>query len=519
MKCAIKKIMLAVLWSVSLNISASEKVVITVADPVPFHIHPQGKAFTIELSARSTREGLSVAYYWRDFSGKALSPLRKLTINSNQPLRLQSPSSVSGYYGLVFKPGKYKIQLNDRWPGEELVYGFGIGEQNPVPQRSDDLNGRFGTVHTNRQDPYMPSWIKTMTWKTAQASEWNKENSSIEQAYFHELPLIIEDEWDSDDRSPVSLAQLEQLTRKVTEYFEADQRIKVWELGIEENLRDNFKQAYYWDNLSAKSFAVRQAADFVNPEIKLIYQIAELEMEPVRLFLNSQAAQNFDILSLHPYQWPEFAAAESWLKSYLQAVREEMQLAQQNMPIWFTEVGAPHHGNHPKHFFGYPINNQEKGVSVQGLTRQRAAAFMIKVHVVALQEGVEKIFWYNYIDRESDRKYAENHFGMIDFWGYPKPVYLAYIAMYSQLKNKKPEGLIPREDDLLIYVFDDLLETTYVVWKKKNLKDKSSLQVSLSEYNIDLETAIITDAVGTPYSLVEGLLDIGETPLFITRQK
>ena len=494
---------------VSFEISASSSILIAITDRVPLHIHPEGELFTIKINATTEYPDLPVYYQWRDFSGKSMTEPKPLTMN--QEISVQPPSTLPGYYGLVIKPFNDEVSLNDRFPGEELEFGFGIMTSDQDFSRDEGEQGQFGTVHTNLNDRYMPAWVKTLTWKTANSQEWKKEIDDLNKAHFYELPIIVDDEWKSDDAYPVTSDQLKKLESKVSRYFAADKRVRYWELGIEENLQSRYWQKYYWQNLAAKSAAVRQAADKINPQLKLIYQIAEVDLKPVRLFLNSEAAKNFDILSLHPYKWPDFLSAESWLPEYLGNVRKEMTIVGKHLPIWFTEVGAPHHGNHPDHFFGYP----QGGTKVQGLTRVRSASFMTKLHVVAFQQGVEKVFWYNYIDRESDREYAENHFGLVDYRGYPKPTYLAYLHLYSLLKTKRSVGMKILEEDVRVYTFENQFEQTLVIWNRSVGKNK----VSVDELGIDAEQVTITNVVGKPAVISDGYINTSEVPLFINSRK
>lgn len=54
---------------------------------------------------------------------------------------------------------------------------------------------------------------------------------------------------------------------------------------------------------------------------------------------------------------------------------------------------------------------------------------MVKFHAIALSLGVEKVFWYNYQDRNFDRQDSEANFGMRTFDGYPVPTYPTLIQL------------------------------------------------------------------------------------------
>ena len=64
-----------------------------------------------------------------------------------------------------------------------------------------------------------------------------------------------------------------------------------------------------------------------------------------------------------------------------------------DLPMWFTEIGAPQNDA------GVPqMRSGDNPVRGQG--RDENAAYVVKTHVISLAKGIEKIFWYNYIDRD-----------------------------------------------------------------------------------------------------------------------
>ena len=285
-----------------------------------------------------------------------------------------------------------------------------------------------------------------------------------------------------------------------------------WELGLEENIKKRFKKAHYWDNLEKKVRTVREAANGVNPKIKLIYQIAGLNIKSIKKFSKSKAAKVFDIISLHPYAWPNFIDPELWLIDYLKNARLIMKEHElEEMPIWFTEVGVPHQGNYAGGFFGYP----KSGRSVMGRTRKEAVNYMIKLHVLALALGVEKVFWYNYKDRGEGRQKVEQHFGLVDFWGFPKPVYAAYLNLVHRLNGKQFSRSWKLPGDLRIFEFKGSNETELVAW----IFPKGNQRISWSTFGQEIGGGQIVDvvnAVGTRLFNDENTIQITKEPIFIT---
>ena len=140
---------------------------------------------------------------------------------------------------------------------------------------------------------------------------------------------------------------------------------------------------------------------------------------------------------------------------------------------------------------------------------------MIKLHVVAFQQGVKKIFWYNYKDHESEREYAENYFGLVDYNGYPKPVYLAYIHLYSLLKGKQAVGMRTIGEDIQVYTFESQKERTSVIWTRSGKNRK----LSVKAFDVDHEISKITDAIGKPEAPLDGFVEVSEMPIFFTSRK
>ena len=481
---------------------------ITINDDTNYHVHASGKPFTVNVTVDYSGSS-TIYYHWQDFRGRSLS--EPVMLSPGNTIILQSPGSSVGYYGLVFRASNDTLVLPERQPGESREYGFTIFTPRTTSDRILNVASPFGMVHADIQDPYLPTWAKTATWKTFSPGYWKAAMDERRSVGVLELPLLLEDEWDADDNTPVTAEQLAVLETKIREYFSADPRVVYWELGLEENLQPRFRQAQYWANLEAKTRAVRQAADAVNPEIKLIYQIAELDMAPIQQFLQSKAASYYDILSLHPYAWPDFPSPENWMKALLQNTNDLIRQNNiQSMPIWFTEAGAPHHGNYPGAFFGYPAT----GDAVKGLSREESVNNMIKTHVLALHMGVEKVFWYNYQDQGKARNYAEDHFGIRDYWGYPKPVYVAYINLLMRLDGKSLIDARQLAGNIRVYQFKDGVEDVLVAWSYPDsvqMVPFASLQAGLTRTNV----SAVVDAVGTPLTIEGETIRVTGEPVFI----
>ena len=454
----------------------------------------------------------SIKYFWQNYKGEKLSEMMSLDAGEETVIDLPV-GELPHYLGLVFEPVNSSVSLPGREPGESKEYGFAFFPSAPSAVAKPDPQHWLGMVHVNLEDPWLSGWVKTVTWKTTPAKWWRDKMERRRVLGSVELPIITGAEWKSDDYEPIGSKQLKKLSKRARDYFAADPATVYWETGIEENLGGRFKRPYYLANLAAKSNAVRSAADKVNPDINLIFQIANINSDDVAVFMQSDAAKNYNILSLHPYNWPDFPAPEEWLTRYLSQARNAMQEAGRVLPIWVTEIGAPHRGNCADCFFGYPKEDNE----VPGLTNLEMISYMIKFNVIAVHDGVEKVFWYNYKDRGSSREFAEDHFGLIDYWEYPKPAYLAYIHMNQSLGAKAISRAV-QTDDIRAYEFSGDNENVIVAWSFPAAKNK----VSLTELGVGMSSwpdVEVTDAIGDPLPIENGWVHLTQEPVFIQVRK
>jgi len=298
-----------------------------------------------------------ILYHWQDFHGDKLTS--SVPLPDDNPLLIAAPKYPPRYLGLVLTPTTPDSALPNRRPGEMREYGFSI-----LPERTSVVNefnpdSWFGIVHGDIYDPYLRGWIKTLTWKTTRPKWWLRETNKRKRRGLVELPIITGSAWKSSDNLAITTDQLTKLDNRIYQFFSANPNIIYWETGIEENLKGRYKSRYYLTNLSSKARIVRAAADRINPNIKLVYQIANIRPNDVEIFLQSDAAKYYDVISLHPYNWPNFPDPEKWLASFLEEVRLIMAKNGFDLPIWFTEVGAPQNDNHPGEFFGYPRTNKK----------------------------------------------------------------------------------------------------------------------------------------------------------------
>ncbi|WP_409342640.1 sugar-binding protein [Paenibacillus sp. MBLB4367] len=161
--------------------------------------------------------------------------------------------------------------------------------------------------------------------------------------------------------------------------------------------------------------------------------------------------QYMDAVSIHPYQ------SQRPPDGIVDAVRNTQSLIRQYnqgqlKPLWFTEIGWPTYSG---------------GI---GITENTQADYVVRTHVQALGEGVEKVFWYDLMNDGMKADYHEENFGLLrnanDPQGQftPKPAYAAYAAMTRALIGAR---FVERESfgpGISSYKFDKDGRNIRIVW-------------------------------------------------------
>lgn len=365
-----------------------------------------------------------------------------------------------------------------------------------------DSPSMFGMVHGDDSDSTLsPGWNKSIwtpqAWngRTVRTAFWKSRISAAYNSGVIEVPVVADDTWKS--------GELAEISDMMTQFFQADPRVPVWELGLEENLKRGWEANL--PQTARKIAAVRQVKESINPDIRLAYQVANRGKRDIETFLASAAADHIDILALHPYGWPDFGAPETWLAEWISDVRGLLVKHDRSFPIWFTEIGAPQNDDDVPQMYSL-----DKPVRGQG--QQEHARYMVKLHAIAFHAGVEKVFWYNYYDRCSESTNVECHFGLKSDSRSPKPAYRAYKAMKDCIGVKAPETA-NASSATRVYSFAGPQEGCLVLWNYP----AETTTVSLASIRSDLtaQNTKATSLLGQPVAITGGSVTVSEEPLFL----
>ncbi len=171
-------------------------------------------------------------------------------------------------------------------------------------------------------------------------------------------------------------------------------------------------------------------------------------------FLQLGGGRATDIANLHPYAFPQ--PPEEEFRRRIQQSQRLLQQHRLNRPLWITEMCWPTHPDFsPGHYW---------------VSEEEQAQFLARAAVLAVAEGVEKIFWFGLGDNPLDRPnyYPYNGCGLVDWDGFARPALVAYANLSWHLEGSSYLGRLPLGDEALqAHLFRRGEEGVAVVWSAR----------------------------------------------------
>ncbi|MFD0714352.1 S-layer homology domain-containing protein [Paenibacillus sp. GCM10027626] len=203
-----------------------------------------------------------------------------------------------------------------------------------------------------------------------------------------------------------------------------------------------------------------------------------------------------DAVSVHPYRYPDTPEGLVAELTRLQNLIRKYNNGQPK-PIWMTEMGWPTQLDH------------------RGVTETRQASYVVRSHVGALANGVEKYFWYDFMNDGLQTDNSEDNFGLIrhpkdPLGAYtPKPGYVSYSVMARELTGANYVAQDSYGDDIMSYLFNKNGEALRVMW-------------ALEDYIVAVETdqpLEVTDIMGNRETFIpqqgKVYLTLSGEPLYV----
>ncbi|WP_223285579.1 DNRLRE domain-containing protein [Paenibacillus sp. PL91] len=225
--------------------------------------------------------------------------------------------------------------------------------------------------------------------------------------------------------------------------------------GKRGNSPANSQPDYYY-KLLVKTYGTVKAN---NPDMPVIGMVtAGIPLGWIEEVFKLGGLEYMDVISVHPYRYPQ--TPEGMVKGLqdLQALIRKYNGGELK-PIWISEIGWPTHQ------------------SASGVDEKTQADYLVRAHVLALANGVEKVVWYNLMNDGLQADYNEHNFGLIRFaddplGAYtPKPAYVSYAAMARELTGASFVEQESSADGIRSYVFEKENKPLRVLWAHE---DKSA---------------------------------------------
>jgi len=257
---------------------------------------------------------------------------------------------------------------------------------------------------------------------------------------------------------------------------------------------DSLPEYYY--ELLKKTYTTIKAT---RPEVIVVgASTANMPWDWMEELFSLGGLQYMDAISVHPYRYP--APPESMEEDIIQL--NNLMKEYNNgvaLPIWGTEIG-------------WPTQLDSRGVS-----EKVQADYAVRSYVQALALGVDKLFWYDFMNDGMDSSYNEHNFGLVrhftDPLGQyaPKPAYAAYGIMTRQLLGKSFSKQETVGDGIYDYVFDSGRKETRVIW---------STEPNTIALQTDRQLQLV-DMMGSSSTLRPGkdgyvYLTVSASPIYIT---
>ncbi|MBI4560391.1 MAG: hypothetical protein HY706_22620 [Candidatus Hydrogenedentes bacterium] len=162
--------------------------------------------------------------------------------------------------------------------------------------------------------------------------------------------------------------------------------------------------------------AARRGIKRADPDAQVLgLSLSMFDFEFIEGVFQQGGDQFMDVLSIHPYRkTPEFETRDRMMK-----LRALMAKYNVNKPVWITETGFH--------------------VSWEGVTEEMQAQYLVRIYVLFLAEGIEKIFWYDFRNDGDDPSNKEAGFGVLRYDLTPKLSYHAYAVMARKLEGLRYE--------------------------------------------------------------------------------
>ncbi len=230
---------------------------------------------------------------------------------------------------------------------------------------------------------------------------------------FHAFPMQHLDDWS------------DYAAKMVDRYKD---RVHYWEVWNEGNA--GFNDAHSTTSDYAKLLsAAYEGAKRSDPNALVGLSVASYDAPYIGQVALDQAQMGkpsqFDFICIHPYETfgglgdPDGEILYLWMTRMLRDELKADAPDRANVPIWITEIGRP-----------VDRSTSEIGAALgKSTTEADAAHAVVKAYIMALAQGIDRVFWFEGQDPERE----QNGYGLLRKDGTPRPSYTAMKTMTGLL--------------------------------------------------------------------------------------
>lgn len=171
-----------------------------------------------------------------------------------------------------------------------------------------------------------------------------------------------------------------------------------------------------------------------------------------------------------------------------------------NKELMFTEVGWSTHN--------LPYSQE---VVTEGVTKEQQANYVARCYIISAMLDIKNVFLYAFQDEGTNISRKEEMFGIVDWYGNPKPAYYSYYTLGKLLRDAKyvkaVDGMVHPNYGAVFYDEEKDMYLT-ALWNASG----TSTEVTINSTDASM---LRVDMYGNSDNISNGRITIGSSPVYI----
>jgi len=215
----------------------------------------------------------------------------------------------------------------------------------------------------------------------------------------------------------------------------------------------NLKGSVYYENFAQLIKDIKEKKNVINEvdtrnllAAPVLSNVDEYSMRYLKNLYNedSRVDEYYEILDVHPYVQleggymkgiEEAKTVPEHMIGKIDLLKDTMAELSIDKPIIFSEIGWT------------TATSRQNNYWAELLSEEMQAKFIPRAYIICMANGISNVYYYSFQDAAYIDKDPEHRFGMVDFYGIPKPSYYTYYTMVKILKNAEFVSDISTEEN------------------------------------------------------------------------